>query len=405
MATVLPARRVSRGWTARFSLIWFGIWMAWLVPIQLALPDQLDRFDHAHRIRDFGLINGAVGVVALVTLPLFGAWCDRTRSRLGRRRVWVLGGVVVFALGLVLAGTASSAVVLGAWWAVASLGYNAMSTGLTAIIADEVPDEQRGMISSAIYGPQAVGIVVGLVAVQGLGDFARYAALAVAVAVFALPYLLRHRDPAPDVAEPPLSLRQVVASLWISPRTHPDFAWGFGGRLLVNFANAFGTTELLFFLRDDLKVKDPDGELLVLTLIYLVFTIAATYLGGILSDRTGRRRSFVAMAAVLQAVAGLLLAAFPSVPVAMVASALTGAGYGAFMSVDQALITAVLPDAADRAKDLGIMNIGSTGPQAFGPLLAGLLILGPGGYSTLFALSGVLGLAGAAMVYRIRSVR
>ena len=74
--------------------------------------------------------------------------------------------------------------------------------------------------------------------------------------------------------------------------------WAFGGRLLVNLGNAFGTTYLLFFLRDYLKVADPDGSLIVLTLIYLVFTLAATYGGGILSDRTGRRRIFVAVASV-----------------------------------------------------------------------------------------------------------
>ena len=74
------------------------------------------------------------------------------------------------------------------------------------------------------------------------------------------------------------------------------------------------------------------------------------------------------------------------------------------MSVDQALITQVLPDAADRAKDLGIMNIGSVGPQAFGPLLASVII-STAGYPALFGGAGAITLVGTAMVYRIRSVR
>jgi MFS family permease len=403
-ASLEPARRVSRGWTGRFTLIWFGIWMAWLVPVQLVLPDQLDAIDHAHRVIDFGWINGAVGLVAIVTLPVFGALCDRTRSRLGRRRVWVLGGVVVFALGLVLAGQQDDWLALGGCWVLASLGNNAMAASLTAVIADEVPDQQRGMISGAIYGPQAVGIVVGLIAVQGLGTPLRFGALAFGLVLFSLPFLLRHRDVRSGQAPSPLSLRTITAAMWVSPKAHPDFGWAFGGRLLVNLGNAFGTTELLFFLRDGLKVPDPDASLLKLTVVYLVFTLVATYVGGIWSDRSGRRRVFVAVASLLQAVAALLLVFDPAVGTAFVAAALLGTGYGAFMSVDQALITAVLPSAADRAKDLGLMNIGSVLPQALGPLLGGIFITTLGGFSGLFGAAGVVTLIGAALVYRIRSV-
>jgi MFS family permease len=64
----------------------------------------------------------------------------------------------------------------------------------------------------------------------------------------------------------------------------------------------------------------------------------------------------------------------------------------------------VLPDADDRAKDLGIMNIGSVGPQMFGPVLASALITAVG-YRWLYAAAGVLSLVGAAAVFRIRTVR
>ena len=110
------------------------------------------------------------------------------------------------------------------------------------------------------------------------------------------------------------------------PAANPDFAWAFGGRLLVNLGNAFGTTYLLFFLRDDLKVPNPDSSLLVLTVVYLVFTLVATYAGGVLSDRSGRRRVFVAVASGPQAVAGLLLAVHPTLGTAVVARRSSGPG-------------------------------------------------------------------------------
>lgn len=397
--------KVSRGWTVWFTLVWLGLWMAWLVPIQLVLPDRLDAIDHAHRVRDFGLINGAVGCVTIMALPLFGMLCDRTRFSFGRRRVWVLAGVGVFAVGLVLAGMQTHWLGLAACWLVAALGNSMMTAGLTAVIADQVPDAQRGMVSSAVYGPQAVGILLGMLAVQGLGTQWRFVALAVGLAVLALPFLSRHRDSAAGKGTSRLSPRAVLAGMWVNPKQHPDFAWGFGGRLLVNLGNAFGTTELLFFLRDGLEVPDPETSLLELTGVYLAFTLVSTYVGGILSDRAARRRVFVAAASTLQAIAAFLLAAFPSMPTALAAAALLGAGYGAFMSVDQALITAILPNANDRAKDLGLMNVGSVGPQSFAPLLGGVFITSFGGYPALFGAAGVSTLLGAAMVYRIRSVR
>ena len=400
-----PTVPVPRSWAVRFGLVWFGYWMATLVPIQLVLPTQLDDLDPVHKVRDFGLISGLTGIAAVITLPLFGAWCDRTTSRFGRRRLWIVGGLVVFAIGLVATGLQSHWGAVGLAWLVATLGANAASVGLTATVADSVPDEQRGTISSAIYAPQAIGIVVGLFAVTAVGGSVplSYLFLAVALLVTGIPFVRAYREVTPpDGSRPRTSL---LDQLRIGPRPDNDFNWAFGSRVLVNLGNALGTTYLYYFLKDGLKLEDPDAGLLVLTVVYLIFTLFATAVGGFLSDRLQRRRIFVATASVLQAIAALMLAAFPSFEVALVGAALLGAGYGAFMSVDQALITQVLPDAAARAKDLGIMNVGSAGPQALAPLVASLVISSLGGYPALFGAAGVTTLVGAAMVYRVRSVR
>ena len=176
----------------------------------------------------------------------------------------------------------------------------------------------------------------------------------------------------------------------MSPRAYPDFAWAFGGRVAVNIGNALGTTYLLYFFTNDLKLQDPDTALLEVTAIYLVFTLITTYGGGVLSDRSGRRRMFVAVASVLQGIAAVLLVIWPSFGTTLVAGAFLGAGYGAFLSVDQALVTQVLPDAETRAKDLGIMNIGTNVPQAIAPVVAALVIDQLGGYRVLFAFAGDL---------------
>lgn len=401
-----PAVRVSTGWTTRFTLLWLGFWMGWLVPIQLVLPDQFDAVDPAGKVRDFGITNGAAGVVALIALPLAGALCDRTRSRWGRRRVWMAAGVAVFAVSLAVAGLQHSWAGVMVCWLFASLGFSMASAGLFAAVADHVPVAQRGMISGAIFGPQALGLLAGLVLLTQVvtSNTGGYLVLAVALIVLAGPFVLRYREALAPQSGLPLTPRGLAAAMWVPPREHPDFAWAFGGRVMVNVGNALGTTYLLYFFTDDLHLHDPDNALLITTAIYLVFTLATTYGGGLASDRSGRRRVFVAVASVLQGVAALLLVGWPSFTAALAAAAFLGAGYGAFLSVDQALVTQVLPDAGSRAKDLGIMNIGNNVPQSLAPLGAALIIDQLGGYRTLFAAAGVFTLIGAVMVYRISSV-
>jgi MFS family permease len=402
-----PSVPVGRAWTVRFALIWLGLWAAQLAPVQLLLPLQLADVDPAHKVRDFGLVNGLAGLAALVALPLFGALCDRTRSRWGRRRLWVAGGVVGYVVGLLLTSLAGSWTTVAAAWLVAQLGMYAAMAGLTATIADDVPPDQRGTISAAIYGPQALGIVLGLGLVTALGGSAGtgYPLLAVVLVLAALPWVLRTQETPPGDTGRPRSLRSALRSTWVAPGRSPDYAWAFAGRLLVNLGNALGTTYLLFFLTDELRVADPEGSLLILTLVYLVATVAATWGGGVLSDRTGRRRVFVAGAAVLQALACTVLVVAPSWPSALLAGLLLGAGYGAYTSVDQALVTQVLPDPTAVAGELGVMNVAVVAPQALAPLLAALVIAELGGYGVLFAAAGLFTVLGAASVGRIRSVR
>ncbi|MDO0929563.1 MFS transporter [Streptomyces sp. TG1A-8] len=400
-----PTESVSRGWTILFGLVWFGYWMANLVPLQLLLPQQLEAIDPSSKVHDFAVVNAVSGLVALFALPLCGALCDRSRSRFGRRRLWLTAGSLSLAAGLAVTAQQTTVAGVTAAWAVSMTGLSAATAGLTAMIADRVPVNQRGMVSSAIYGPQALGVVAGiaLVSAFGLSTSSGYIVIAVLLIICAVPFLVRYRDPVYS-SEPSLRLRALLALVGNSLRSR-EFAWAFGGRLLVNLANSLGVCYTLYFLTDDLKVPDPASSLLACTGLYLVAGILATSVVGVLSDRLGRRRVFVALAALLQAVAGFLLAAFPNLTVTLAASAIMGAGFGAYMSVDQALITQVLPDAESRAQDLGIMNIGSVVPPTLAPLIASLIITSDRGYPVLFALVGATASVGVLLVYRVRSVR
>ncbi|MGI3227266.1 MFS transporter [Streptomyces sp. GTA36] len=400
-----PTEPVSRGWITLFGLVWFGFWMASLVPLQLLLPQQLEIIDPASKVHGFAVVNALAGLVSLLALPVCGALCDRSRSRFGRRRLWLAGGALWFAAGLAITGEQTTVPGMTLAWSASMLGLSAATAGLTAMIADRVPVGQRGLVSSAIYGPQALGVVTGiaLVSVFALSPASGYLVIAALLIVCTVPFLARFRDASYD-AEPALSLRTLLTSMGRSLRNR-DFAWAFGGRLLVNLANSLGVCYTLYFLTDDLLVPDPAGSLLACTALYLVAGVLASSVAGVLSDRLGRRRIFVALAALLQAASGFLLASFPSLGVTLVASAVMGAGFGAYMAVDQALITQVLPDAESRAQDLGIMNIAAVVPPSLAPLLASFIITSDGGYPLLFSCVGVAATVGVLLVYRVRSVR
>ena len=406
-----PTRRVPARWIAAFATAWLGIWMAQLTPVQLLLPAQIDRRLQPENWVDsvvaFGIISGIAGLCAIVAYPLTGALSDRTTSRFGRRRPWIAGGAVLFAAALVLLGAQTSMLGIGVFWSLAPTGFCVLTAALTATISDQVPTGQRGYVSGWLSAPQAIGTILGLLLVTLLftGQFAGYAAVAVLLLVLCLPFLLLPDAVLSPEQRQPMSLAGVIDSLWISPRQNPDFAWTLTSRVLVSFGNAFGTTLLLYFLMFGLNDTNAEDDLILLTLVYMVFVIVAALGFGRLSDRLARRKVFVFVASALQGVAALMLAFLPDLTAAMVAAGILGLGYGCFLSVDQALATQVLPDPASRGKDLGIMNIATAVPQAIAPLIGAGVVALAGGFQGLFLTAGLFAFTGALAVTRVKAVR
>jgi MFS family permease len=385
--------------------------MAQLTPVQLLLPAQieaqLNTADWVQNVVAFGIISGISGLCAIVAFPLTGALSDRTTGRFGRRRPWIAIGAAIFAIALLLLGLQNTMVGIGVFWCLALTGFCVLTAALTATISDQVPVNQRGYVSGWLSAPQAIGTILGLVLVTTLftGTFFGYAAMAVLLIVLVLPFLFLPDAVLTRESRERMSMRGIIESLWISPRQHPDFGWTLLSRILVNFGNAFGTTLLLYFLEFGLNDKSAEDDLIILTLIYMVFVIFAALALGRLSDRLGRRKSFVFLASTLQAIAALMLAFIPMLPVAMIAAGVLGLGYGCFLAVDQALATQVLPDPAARGKDLGIMNIATAVPQAVAPLLGALMVAAIGGFQGLFVMAGAFAFAGALAVSRVKAVR
>ncbi|MEV6488092.1 MFS transporter [Actinoplanes sp. NPDC051633] len=401
-----PVVPVRKPWIGLLFAANLGLWTACFTPIQVLLPIQIDELGVSGKEAALGWVTGIGALVSIIVAPAAGLLSDRTRPRLfgralGRRHVWTVGGVLLTVLALVWLGQARSVVIVAVAWGLAQVGLNAMQASLSAAVPDRVPVVQRGFVSGWVGMPQALGLVLGAVLVTAIftSVASGYLALAVTLLVLGVPFALLTPDQ-------PLGSRQVAKPTWrIGLRAHPDFAWAWGTRFLVMLGNALGTLYLLYFLDDKVQLADPATGLLILILLYTFGMVATAVIGGRLSDRSGRRRIFVVWSGVVIAVAAILLAIWPTWPMALVAATMFGLGFGVYLAVDTALITQVLPTATDRAKDLGVINIASSAPQVLGPAISAPLVTHLGGYPTLFAATAVVTLLGAVLVMRIKSVR
>jgi MFS family permease len=403
-----PTRRVSARWVTGLVLVNVGINAAFFGPINVFLGQQAIGIDEDSKEAILSLVLGCGAAVSLVANPLFGAFSDRTTSRFGRRSPWVLAGAILATAALLALSGATTVALMVLFWCLVQLGANAAYAAITAAVPDRVPVLQRGGVGGLAAMGQTVGILIGAVfgAVVSGNYMVGYALCAGALMVSVLPYLFHPNDPQlPLDHRPPFAWVSFVRSFWISPVRYPDFAWAWLTRFLVNVCNQLTIVYLLFFLRDVLKHEDPALGVLTLTGIYALMVMISAVVAGRWSDRVGRRKPFVIGSSAVIAAAGLTLAFFPVWTGALVGAAILGVGFGAYLAVDLALLTQVLPMAADRGKDMGIINVASSLPQVFASLLAFLAVTYFGGYLTLFITAAVIGLLGAVFVVKIKGVR
>ncbi|WP_431955762.1 MFS transporter [Nocardia lijiangensis] len=401
-----PSQPVSHRWIAAITVANVGLFTAWFGPILTLLGLQTQRFAGSDKEAALAWIVGIGALCSTVATPIFGALSDRTVSRYGRRLPWVVAGTTGGVLSLILLAVAPGLIVVGIGWCAAQIALNANFAAITAAVPDHVPRAQRGIVGGFLGLAQTVGGVVGTgLAVLAGGIAGGYLACAVFLVIATLPYLAMRRDHPLDPAErEQFSWLEFGRGFWVSPRRHPDFAWAWVTRFLINLSFAIGLVYLLFYLGDAVGHHSPAQGVLVLTAVNSAALLATVLVAGAISDRTGRRRVFVCVAGLVMAAATTSLALWHVWPVAVVAVAVLGLGMGVFTSVDLALMIDVLPAAADRGKDLGVVNIANAMPQVLAPVLAAPLVSSFGGYGALYGVAAALAATGALLVYKISTV-
>jgi MFS family permease len=380
------------------------------------LPSRVAELAPDDKIGALAIVTTISALAVMLAQPVIGALSDRTRSPVGRRAPWMLAGAAAAAVLVPLLGIAGGVVVLGLVWAGTELALNVVLAPAAASTVDRVPERRRGLIAGVtglgFLAGSAVGAsVVGVLMLAG-GAGVWVAALVPLAGVIVFVVLNpERRAPAPAAREPraeavPLGRR--IADAVRTLARHPDFAWAFLSRLLIAMAHTVLVTYLLYIAEDHLGLEpDAAARLAGLVVVVILGASAPTLLlGGLLSDRTGRRRWVVAISASAMAAALLIPMLAPGPTAMLVFAGVFGVAYGAYSSSAKALNTLVLPGADARAgRDLGILNIAATLPQVLAPGLAWLVVTVTHEYGALFMVSLVLAALGAVAVLRVRSVR
>ncbi|AEE47585.1 MFS transporter [Cellulomonas fimi] len=409
-----PTRKVGPGFTTALFVAQLVFFVALLGPAIVGIAVKVDSIvPEAQRTSAVALVAGFGAAAAFVANVLFGRLSDRTTSRWGRRRPWIVGGTVVMTLAFVVMalGTTVPMVTLG--WFLAQIGANAALAPFVATLADQVPRAQRGKIAAALGMAQNVGIYGGTLVAQFFQDQllimfvgpAVLAIVAMGVYAFVLPDQVLPTKPAS------MSLREWVTTFWVSPRRHPDFALAWWSRFLVILATFMFTTFRLFYMQDRIGLDAGDAVAAVSTgvLIYTVVLLAVSPVAGWISDRTGRRKVFVAGSTLIFAVGTLMLTQASTVGQFYAVEAVLGLAYGIYVGVDLALVVDVLPNPDDSGKDLGVFNMANAIPQTLAPALGGVLLAVNSAtnqnYDLLLWVAGIASVIGALVVLPIKKVR
>jgi MFS family permease len=449
----LPGKpHLSRRELLGLSLPWFALNFQFAALLPVVIPAQILLFvapgsaGNAQQALFLGAMAALGAVTALILQPTIGALSDRTRTRFGRRRPFMLAGAGGLLVGLALLALSHALALFIAGLFIVLVANTISSTASQGLVPDCVPVHQRGTASGFVglmtllgtVGSLAVASVLlgkstsGGAATSGIAHGAAlfYIVAAAVLALFAtIPLLLikentwahrigLHGAQHPNESEHADELGEATdasGSRWaalLHPWRQANFRWVFLTRAFVMLGLALFMTYIEYYFARVAHVTNFVQATAVIAILSLTGAVASTLLVGMLSDRIGRRAPIVAVASAFMAAAALIFVVAPGEIPLWPLGLLFGLGYGAYMSVDVALAVDTLPSRHAAGRDLGIWSMASTLPAVIAPVLGSAVIVLASavgqtaiGYRGVFGLATVFLVLGAALVLKVRENR
>ncbi|NLE76386.1 MAG: MFS transporter, partial [Chloroflexi bacterium] len=402
----------SRDYIA-FSAYFFGLSYMWNSLHVIILPALLVELAPAAWKNTYLAALSLAGLaLATAIQPLTGHLSDRTASRWGRRRPWILAGTLGDFVCLALVGLSGSYAMLLAAYLLLQASSNSAHSAAQGFIPDLVPATQRGLSSSAktladILGLIAGGFIAGRMVGAGSPAIGLVSIAGVLALVLAVTWLGVREDPQgpQPVAEAldPVSLLR--SAFHLDRQRFAPYAWLLLARLLV----LAGVTPIQgfaqYYLQDHLGVANPAAATGRLMVVIGVSVLLVLYPAGLLADRWGPWALNV-LAALVGSLGTAGLVVVHQFWQALILASLVGMAMGVFMSANWALATRLVPQEAG-GRYLGLSNLATGGAGALGrlvgPLIDGVNLLLPGwGYPALFAASTLCMWGGVAVLWRVR---
>jgi MFS family permease len=143
--------RVGWKFISLYTVAYMSTCLVFIAPALVTLALKVNSIEGIEQAPDsLALVTGIGALVAMFGNPLFGRISDRTSSKLGMRRPWMVIGLVVGSLGILIVAVAPNIAVVLIGWCIAQLFFNALLAVQVAVLPDQVPPEQRGFVSGVL---------------------------------------------------------------------------------------------------------------------------------------------------------------------------------------------------------------------------------------------------------------
>lgn len=359
----------SRAFLLAYGCANAGGVIAYLPLLTFILPIKIQAISPESKIAVLSLAVLAGAIAASLSNILCGALSDRSFARHGVRTPWVVAGLIATLMSYAAITAAMTPGALIAAVTLFQLAVNMLLAPLLAIMADEVPDEQKGVAGGLLAaGTPLAWLVLLLITVPfALGTAEQLATVGACVVLLVVPLLGRMRRNAMQV-EPALPAP-------VRGQRRADLLFFWASRLCLQVANAVLFTFLLFiFERAGGRATAPELARQVARVAagLGVLSLPLALVAGWFSDRVGARKPFLLTAASVAAAGLMLMALLPGWWPAVIGYGLFACGSVVFLALQAGYAIELLPAPDHRGRDLGLLNLANTVPAIIAPILTGL---------------------------------
>lgn len=420
-----PPARLTAGQIMRLSALWFALQFFWASQQLAVMPDMIKAYTSDANIGFlYGLIKACGALFVMATQLTIGFISDHAYSKLGRRRPFIMVGIISGCVAITLFMLAP-----GYWWLFAGymlieITINVASVPFQSLLPDLVPRKQHAQAGSVMGLMHMLGYLISLFVLVAssfaVGDvllsyrvillpifillllgFSLWTVLSVDEIGWAqvmrdkLTGAIRTIRLLPGTAvrfaatAPTLLGCMIHDYRKVELRTQSNFVFLWLSRFTVFLGYAAFIQYIKLYIDSNLDWQDwlislgfnaeaistsesaATAAFGAIVAFFIIGGLIGSRAAGPLADRFGKK-TVIGAGMVVAALADIPLVMTSNVWMAIGCGIVIGLGWGAFISADWAFACTLMPK-QKAGSYMGIWDISTLLPQVISPVLAGLL--------------------------------